>query len=134
MLTSALWFFAGGILYKVLSILFAVNDSRYILQETEDAVIILLDAIDKDVMSAISKKHEAVMEDNELSKKDKKLIINGDLRFLAKWKTFVISKMLLASPKKYFKYFRYLTWEDSLVRLAELKKGFRSIEEERNVD
>lgn len=134
MLTSALWFFGGVILHKVLSKLLSVNDARYVLQEAEDAVIILLDAVDRDVYAVIAKKHKALLEDEEIDEKDAQKIIESDIKFLLQWKTYVLSKMILASPKKYFKYFRHLTWESSLVRLAELKDNIDSLKEGRNVD
>lgn len=134
MLTAALWFFAGGVLHKILSVIFSVNDAKQILQETEDVVIILLDAIDHDVTTAVAKKHQILIQDETSDQDIVNRIVEEDLRFIAKWKTFVISKMILSSPKRYFKHFRYLTWEDSLVRLAELKKNINSVKEERDVN
>ena len=120
MLDSALWFFLGALSYKALSTILGISTSKVILQEAYDCLLLICDAVDVDVNSALNKRR-AWLESTSMEDKEINRLCRDDALFKREWRTLVLAKFVIATPKNYFRSLRYLTKITPDARLKELK-------------
>ena len=96
MLTYALWFFGGVIAHKFFSYLVGLGKSRLIFDTTVDSLLLVVDALSRDVEFAISLKQRHLLH-TKISDELLNKCIESDKKVLLRWKDTIISKMPAAS-------------------------------------
>jgi len=120
MFENALWFFSGAIAYRIFSYLLGLGYSKVIFEDTTDAILLLIDAINADIEKSIEIK-KLNLENTPGFEEEVNKIIKSDQRALAEWRNVIVVKMLLSLPRSYHKFLTYANWHQARQRIKQLK-------------
>tara|TARA_R110000824_G_scaffold282955_4_gene471234 strand:+ start:1165 stop:1551 length:387 start_codon:yes stop_codon:yes gene_type:complete len=120
MLTYALWFFFGALLHKFLALALRLGHNLIIFEKTTDSILSILDAVSRDVEKASEIKRR-FLRDTDIPDKIINNIEETDKKLLNEWKSVIISKMIACTPRSYYKYIKYTSWDEAMPRVEKLR-------------
>ena len=124
MLTYFLWFAAGALSYRIVSLLLMVRLERAIVVSALRWVAKVITATDSDLKKAIRIKQEnlrATSIPNEVLDK----IEESDNKFISQWKETIFTTVAISIPQKYLKHVPHFVWEP-----VSLKQKAKELEKE----
>lgn len=129
MLTYFLWFLAGALAHRILSLLLSIGYEKLIIEKTLTISAGIIKAIEGDVTNAVIFKHKNLIK-SDLDRKVINDLISADRKFLSDWKESIFINVVAVLPPKYIKTLPHFIFDKTTTLDRILKKLEEKIENE----
>ena len=117
-LNSMLWFFAGALSYKVITLVLSMSAALTLFNETIYHVLNILKMGDENYHAASELKYE-VLKATDCSKEDLSQIKDKDQDIIKLWRELSIAMILFACPGKVGRRLNFKNWHQAMRLLKE---------------
>ena len=129
MLTYFLWFLAGALAHRILSLLLSIGYEKLIIEKTLTISAGIIKAIEGDVTKSVLFKHKSLIK-SDLDRKVINDLISADRKFLSDWKESIFINVVAVLPPKYIKTLPHFIFDKTTTLDRILKQLEEKIENE----
>jgi hypothetical protein len=129
MLTYFLWFLAGALAHRILSLFLSIGYEKLIIEKTLTISAGIIKAIEGDVTKSVLFKHKSLIK-SDLDRKVINDLISADRKFLSDWKESIFINVVAVLPPKYIKALPHFIFDKTTTLDRILKQLEEKIENE----